>query len=211
MNTIYYNKDNINYKEIVNILKNDGVGIIPTETVYGIIGNSCSNKAIKRIYDIKKRNSHKALIVLISSFNMLENIGINISKEEEKLMHKFWPGALTIIFDIKDNFHLSNLVLAGQDTIAIRYTSNENLQKIIELLGYPVVAPSANLEGDETGINPDKIKESFDHKVDFFVNQGIIDNNTCSTLVKVTREGIKILREGVITKENLIKEGFIVI
>lgn len=208
MKTKYYHIQNIDYEEIAKLIKENKIGVFPTETVYGIGANAKSDEAIQKIYDLKKRDANKALIVLISSIDMLDPIGLEVNALEKKLMHKFWPGALTIILSINSQFNLSPLVLGGGSTVAIRYTSKELLQKIISLANTPIVAPSANMQGNKTGTNPLEIKKDFEGKIAYFIDEGIIANDVPSTLVKVNNQKVQVLREGLITKEMLQKEGF---
>ena len=208
MKTRYYYVENFCYDEIADFINQGECGIFPTETVYAIIASAKKESAIKKVYELKKRDANKPLIVLISSFDMLEDIGVNINETERKLMTKFWPDALTIIFDINDNFSLCPLLLGGKNTVAIRYTRKYILQNLIDFWTGPLVAPSANLQGEHTGAKIDFIKKDFDGKVPFFVNEGSIINDTPSTLVKVVDGKLQILREGAIKKERFIKEGF---
>ncbi len=208
MKTKIYNINNLDYGAIAKMLNKNKIGIFPTETVYGIIAKATSTKALKRIYKVKKRDENKALIVLIASLSMLDDIGLKVSPKEQELMTKFWPGALTIILDIKDSFSLSPLVLGGNKTLAVRYTSKEILQKVIALANTPVVAPSANFQGEKAGTNPKDLLSSFAGQVDFLVDEGIISRDIPSTLVRVEKDKVKVLREGIITKDMLKKEGF---
>ena len=82
---------NLKYKKIIEILKKDGVGVLPTDTLYGLIGSAFSKKAINRIYKIKKRNKSKKFIILISNISDLKKFNVNINKEQAKILAKFWP------------------------------------------------------------------------------------------------------------------------
>ncbi|MEI6581241.1 MAG: Sua5/YciO/YrdC/YwlC family protein, partial [bacterium] len=88
---------NLKYKKIIEILKHDGIGVMPTDTIYGLVGSAFSKEAVRRIYKIKKRNKKKKSIVLISSLKDLEKFKIKINKEQAKILKKFWPGKVSII------------------------------------------------------------------------------------------------------------------
>ena len=117
-------------------IKNGKIAIFPTETVYGIGPNAFDNKAC---------------IVLISDINMLNELVQNTNEIEKKLIKEFWPGALTIVFDKKEECKLPDVVTAGKTTIAVRMTDGEISKMIVQKAGVPVVAPSANLSGKPSG------------------------------------------------------------
>ena len=169
---------NLKEKEIINILKRGGVGIMPTDTLYGLVCSAFSRKAIKRIYKIKKRNKKKKLIVLISSIKDLENFGVKINKNQAKILKKFWPGKVSIIIG----------------STAFRLPKNKKLIEIIKKTG-PLVAPSANPEGLAPAKNIIEAKEYFGNSVDFYLDKGNLKSQP-SKLIKIDKNGeIKILRD----------------
>lgn len=107
-------------KEIVNILKTGGVVITPTDTVYGIIADSLNEKAVKKIYDLKNREYSNPMSVVVSSINMISKITKNITELEKKVIEKFLPGPLTIIFE--KNEAIPEIVTAGKTTIRDKNT-----------------------------------------------------------------------------------------
>jgi L-threonylcarbamoyladenylate synthase len=174
--------------KIIKILKNDGVGVIPTDTLYGLVGSAFSKKAINRIYKIKNRDKSKKLIVLISSLKDLEKFKIKINKEEAKILEKFWPGKVSII--IKN--------------IAFRYPKNKKLLELLKKTG-PLVAPSANKEGENPAESIKKAKEYFKDSIDFYLGGGTLKSKP-STLLKIEKEKIEILREGIVKINNRNKK-----
>ena len=189
--------------EVASAILDGQIVVFPTETVYGIGTNALNEKSCQRIFEIKKRPLNKPLIILISNFEMLEKIVEEPDELSKKLMDKFWPGELTIILKKKNNSIIPNIVTNG-DNIAIRMTNHELLRRIIEKINVPIVAPSANITGKETGT---KIKEIINDLsiVDYVIDYGDIDNGISSTIVKVENNMIKLLREGKINKEELEK------
>lgn len=174
-----------NWQKAIKILKNDGVGVIPTDTLYGLVGSAFSKTAINRIYKIKNRNKDKKLIVLISSLNDLKKFKIKITKEEAKILEKFWPGKVSII-------------LGG---LAFRYPKNKALLEILDKTG-PLVAPSANIEGGKPAENINEAKEYFGpastqggDDVDFYLSGGTLKSDP-STLIRIINNKIEILRQG---------------
>lgn len=153
------------------ILKNDGVVVLPTDTLYGVIGNVLSKKAVKRIYKIKGRNENKPFIVLINSYKQLEIFGIKLGKNEIKVLEKFWPGKVSVILPCK--LSKWKYIHRGVNSIAFRMIGKKNkkLFNLIEKVG-PVVAPSANTEGKMPARNITEAKRYFNDNVDLYISLG---------------------------------------
>lgn len=177
--------------------------IFPTETVYGIGTNALDENACKKIFEIKGRPKNKALIVLVSDLDMLGKMVDSISAIEQKLIEKFWPGPLTIIFKKKEKCGISNIVTGGKSDIGVRMTNGKIVKMLLKEAGVPIVAPSANLSGNPTGVKIENIIEELGDKVDYILDCGDIDDDITSTVVQVKGNVIYILREGKITKEEL--------
>ena len=119
--------------------------VFPTETVYGLGANALDENAVKKIFKAKGRPSDNPLIVHISNFEMLDTVAHNVSDTAKKLMEKFWPGPLTLIFKKKDC--IPTVVTAGLPTVAVRFPGHNTAVEVIERAGVPVAAPSANISG----------------------------------------------------------------
>ena len=192
-----YYKGMLSKNEIVTIaddIKKGKIFVFPTETVYGIGTNVYNEESCKKIYEIKKRPEWKPLIVLISDSKMLNGLVKNINDIEKKLIDTFWPGPLTIVFQKKENLLISKYVSAGLDTIGIRMTDGEIVQKIIR---------KANLSGRTDGTKILEIMDEVGNGIDGIIDIGDISNSIPSTLVQVFENKIKVLREGKISKEKL--------
>ena len=147
----------------------------------------------------------RPLTLLISDISMLEKIVSSISPLEQKLIDTFWPDSLTIKFHKKKDI-LPDIISAGDDFVRVRLIGRENiLYEIIEYIKIPIVAPSANLSGNLTGTKIENIRKEFDGKVDYILDYGDIESDVTSTLVEVKNAQIFILREGKVTKEDLLK------
>jgi len=205
MKAKYFSKEkNINIEDIEEIsegMKKGKICIFPTDTVYGIGTNALDEKACKKIYEIKNRDRQKPLIVLVSDIEMLNRIVEDINDIEKKLIETFWPGPLTIIF--KKKAIISDVLTDSKQYVGVRMTNGEIAKLIIEKAKVPIVAPSANISGSPTEINPKKIREQFEEKVDYIIDYGILESDTTSTVVKVEENKIHILREGKISRERL--------
>lgn len=199
MKTKYFDwKNNVDESElnkIKEILDNDGVIIFPTDTVYGIACNCFSEKAIKKVFDIKKRPENKPINVLSNSLDKIKLVSRNINEKEEFLINKYMPGALTIILD--KNEKVSDILTAGLDTIGVRIPKNNISLRILENVSYPLATTSANISGDSAGIKITDFLKEFDGVVDAIIDGGETDLKVASTIVRVeSGNKLKIIREG---------------
>ena len=190
-------------KDIVDKLNKGYIGITPTDTVYGIMGDATKEDVIKRVFNVKKRDYNNPLLMLVSDIDMLKEY-IYISNDiEKKLIDKYWPGRTTLILKKKDN--VSNLLTGNRDNVGVRIPDNKELLDIIKLFGKPVISTSANISGSDTITSVDQIEEELKHSVDFIVDGGILDNKG-STIVYAIDNELKILRDGDLSSK--IKEDF---
>lgn len=207
MKATYSNqKEEIKEEEIKQAAKQIQKGnlvLFPTETVYGIGANALDETAVKKIFIAKGRASDNPLIVHISNLKMVEELVGEISKLERKLMETFWPGPLTIILNRKSKEIIPNIVTASLDTVGIRMPSNVIAQKLIEMAGVPIAAPSANISGKPSGTKIEDIIEELQEKVDYILDGGITNIGLESTVIRVEEDIVRILRPGKVTKEQL--------
>lgn len=199
-------KDVNNYEDMDNaakVIKDGGLVLFPTETVYGIGANAFNDDAVKNIFVAKGRAQDNPLILHIANLEMLDEIAENISELEYKLMDSFWPGPFTIILNKKKG--IANEATCGGDTVGVRMPSNRIAYELIKRAGVPIAAPSANISGRPSGTNLEDIIEELRDKVDFIIDGGESEIGLESTVVRVIDGEIKILRPGKITKEDMIK------
>jgi L-threonylcarbamoyladenylate synthase len=190
-------------KEIAMLIKNGGIVLFPTETVYGIGTNGLDEKAVQKLYKVKKRDTKNPINLLVSSMSMIEEITKDISPIEYKLMETFFPGPFTIILKRKNI--IPNIVTANSDFVGIRMPSSEISKKLVEFAGVPIAAPSANISGKPSGTNLLDIKDEFSNQLDFIVNGGESRIGIESTIVKVIDDIPHVLRPGFITPEQIKK------
>lgn len=182
-----------NKKEIINILKNDGVGVMPTDTIYGLVGSAFSKKAVDKIYKIKGRNDKKPFIVLISSISDLKKFKIKHTNKLQfiGMFNKFWPGKVSVILDCDSSKF--KYLHRGIKSIAFRFPKNKKLIEILKKTG-PLIAPSANPQGLKPAENIVQAKKYFGDNVDFYLSGGVLKGKP-STLIKIDKDSqIKILR-----------------
>lgn len=209
--TKYIKREEINDEVILEVgsaLREGKLVVFPTDTVYGLGTNAYFNDACQKIYDVKGRPSYKPLTLLISDIDMLKDMVSDISHVEEKLINTFWPGPLTIKFKKKLGV-FPDIVSAGDDYIRVRLINDSVTSKFIDFACVPVVAPSANISGHETGTKIDNIINELGGKVDYIIDCGDIESDEVSTIVQVENEEIILIREGKIKREQLSKISFV--
>jgi len=197
------NIDNLKIEEAANIIKNGGLVVFPTETVYGIGANGLNPEAVEKIYIAKGRKQDNPLILLISNKEMLEQITEKPTEIELKLMEAFWPGPLTIV--LKRKSVVPDIVTAGLDTVGVRLSSGKIARQLIEASNCPLAAPSANVSGKPSGTTVEDIFEELKDKVDCIINGGKSEDGLESTVVRVIDGIPNILRPGKITPEQIKK------
>ncbi|MBU6382909.1 MAG: threonylcarbamoyl-AMP synthase [Verrucomicrobia bacterium] len=188
-------------RRAVEALKNGEPVIFPTETVYGLAAPIFHKEAVKKIFTIKGRPQDNPLIAHISSLEEAEGIG-EISDAFLKLAEAFWPGPLSIV--VRKKRAVPEIVSAGLPTIAIRMPSHPIARSLIEEVGVPLVAPSANLSGKPSPTCLADCLEDLDGKVRLAVDGGECEVGIESTVIGLLPEPVY-LRPGAITKEAIEK------
>lgn len=179
-------------REIERIILGGGVGVLKTDTLYGLVGSALSKRAVWRIYKLKRRSPKKPFIILISSIKDLLIFEIKIDFITRKILNRFWPGRISIILPCSS----PNLLYLhrGVNSLAFRVPANERLIKFLRKTG-PLIAPSVNLEGLKPAQTIKKAKKYFGNKVDFYVDSGK-SSATPSTLIAIKDRNIIIERKG---------------
>jgi|WetSurMetagenome_2_1015567.scaffolds.fasta_scaffold122343_2 L-threonylcarbamoyladenylate synthase len=177
----------------------DGVIVIPTDTIYGISAGYDRPLAIEKIYQLKKRSKEKALPVLIGSLDQLTLVAETIPDAAHQLVETFWPGALTIILPKRKNLPNN---LSEYNTIGVRMPNFPFILELLQACG-PLATTSANISG---GTNPTRILEVLEQLpdgIDYYLNGGQTDGDIASTVVDCSSHEIRVLREGLISAEQI--------
>lgn len=183
------------------ILRNGGLVAFPTETVYGLGGNALNPEASKKIYAAKGRPSDNPLIVHIGKKEDLYPLVNSVSEKAERLMDAFWPGPLTIILPKSEL--VPKETTGGLDTVAIRFPVHPFAKKMLENVGVPVAAPSANLSGRPSTTRASHVTEDLDGRVDMIIDGGDVPIGVESTIIDMTGEIPMLLRPGYVTKAQM--------
>ena len=184
--------------EMAQILKNDGVISIPTDTVFGICASINSKIAYSKLIKVKRRPLNKAFPVMCSNIEQIKSIAI-VDEIAEKLIKTFMPGPITLV--LKKSSTLPEYVTNGKDTIAVRMASSKTIEELITKIGSPLFMTSANQSGQLECSNLDEIEKACP-SLDGMM-EGEVFYSMGSTIVDCTSKEIKILREGPISFEEI--------
>lgn len=184
-----------------NLLENDEVVAIPTETVYGLAGNIFSEKAIKKIFETKKRPFFNPLIVHVYSLNCLESICSEIPLKAKLLANNFWPGPLTLV--LKKRNSISDLVTGGKDTVAVRIPNHPLALDLLSKLNFPLAAPSANPFGSISPTTAEHVANYFSNTLPLVLDGGNCENGIESTIIGFENEEPILYRLGAISREEI--------
>lgn len=183
------------------ILREGGLVVFPTETVYGLGADALNPLAAQKIYAAKGRPSDNPLIVHIADPSEAEGL-VHTSALYYKLARAFMPGPLTVIMPKKEC--IPKEVTAGLDTVAIRCPQHPVARELIACAGVPVAAPSANLSGSPSPTDASHVKDDMKGRVDMIIDGGACEVGLESTIVKIESESeLTLLRPGAVTKEDL--------
>jgi len=182
-------------QDIVSLLKNGQVGILPTDTLYGLVGSALNKDTIERIYKLKRRSPEKPSIILISSLNDLEQFSIHLDSPTKKILEKIWPNPVSVVLPCQDEklFYLHR----GTNALAFRIPNDQELLNLLKQTG-PIIAPSANPEGESPSQTIEEAKKYFAQGVDFYLDGGVL-NNPPSTLIQIKDHQVHVLRQGSFT------------
>lgn len=192
------NKEGI--EKASKIIKSGGIVVFPTDTVYGIGCNPYNKEAIQKIYKIKSRESSKSLPILAFSKDVAAKI-VEFDKNAEKIAEKIWPGPLTLILKLTDEKLKASLNIDNK--IAIRVPKHQCTLELLEKCNF-LVGTSANISGTGPFRNPEECYQNI-QDFDLFLDGGTITSDGESTIIEFEEGKLKIHREGVLTRKEIMK------
>ena len=196
-------------KKTVNFLKLSNIVGLPTETVYGLAGNAYSDKAIKKIYSLKKRPRRNPLIIHYYNYEKAKK-DVYFNKNFFKLYKRFCPGPITFVLKKNKNSNISSLATARLNTVAIRFPKHKVIKTLLRFLSFPLAMPSANISSGLSPIDAFNVFEEFKKKLKIIIDGGRSKFGIESTVVDLTNQP-KILRPGIIGPneiKNVLKSNF---
>jgi len=187
-------------KKSIEILNAGGLIVFPTDTIYGLASKFDNLSAIQRIYTVKDRDQTKALAVLVGNISQVEEVSDEIPPIAKRLMEKFWPGALTIVLQ-KSNKIVTPL--SQDNSIGIRIPDDQFVRLLSENTG-PLATTSANISGLPSTTNVSEVLAQLRDLVDLIIDGGESPGGVASTVVDCRKNVIELLREGAISKQDLL-------
>jgi L-threonylcarbamoyladenylate synthase len=190
-------------RRAAEIIRQGGIVAFPTETVYGLGANALDENAVRKIFVAKGRPADNPLIVHICREQELAKLVQTIPPLAKKLMKRFWPGPLTIVF--KKKKIVPDIVTAGLETVAVRMPANKVALALIKECGFPIAAPSANIAGKPSGTTAKHVLEDFEGKIDAIIDGERTRYGIESTVVAVRDNEVTLLRPGALSLESIQK------
>jgi L-threonylcarbamoyladenylate synthase len=174
-----------NNEKLVGTLKGGGVVVMPTDTIYGIVGQAEKKDTVEKIYNLKNRQPEKPCIILVHDVSVLTKFSVNLSAEQINILNQYWPGPVSIIVECfnDDLFYLHR----GTNTLAFRMPKNENLRLLLTMTG-PLIAPSANIEGQNPAEDITQARAYFGDGVDLYIDGGYVAGKA-SKLLRLNSDG----------------------
>lgn len=197
------NPDKKTIQKACSILKGGGLVAFPTETFYGLGADALNDQALKKLFALKRREHAKPLLVIIAQKKQLNALVSEIPPAAEKLMNRFWPGPLTIIF--KARKELPSLLTGGTDTVGIRIPSYPVAKHLSLAFGLPLTATSANLSGGKNPTTAQDVRDQLGEGVDIVLDAGQTAGRKGSTIIDVTVSPPRIVREGDVPVDEVEK------
>jgi L-threonylcarbamoyladenylate synthase len=188
-------------RRVAQAILRGGVAAFPTETFYGLGADAGNDEALQKIFQIKGREDNKPLLVLIAEREWLPGLVRSIPPVAARLMEKFWPGPLTLVFEASPE--LSSLLTAGTGTVGVRISPHPVAQALVRAVGRAITATSANLSGQPSASVAAEVLRTIGNRVDAILDGGQTAGGLGSTVVDVSGASFRILRQGAVTRAEL--------
>jgi L-threonylcarbamoyladenylate synthase len=177
------------------------VAVFPTETVYGIGADIRKPDAVRRVFEVKRRDRSQPLMAHCSSPIQMREYVAEVPAWVQPLMTHFWPGPLAIVFRKTD--HVPDVVTGGRDSVGIRMVGHPVARDLIEELGAPIAGTSANLSGEPATSRFDSIDQSLLEQVDVALDSGLCGKDVASTVLDVTCDPPRVIRVGAVSVQEI--------
>lgn len=191
----------VGLNKAVLIIRSGGLVAYPTESFYGLGVSAWNEKAIKRLFDIKKRQEDHPILLLIPTKSLLNQYVTHIPDIASQIIEEFWPGGLTLIFEANPDLPL--LLTSGTGKIGLRLSSHPVATALTQAVGTAITGTSANISGQPACSNAESVRQSLGKSVDFVLDGGETEGDKGSTVMDITTDPPVILREGMVTREQL--------
>jgi L-threonylcarbamoyladenylate synthase len=193
-------------KKAAQVILQGGIIAFPTETFYGLAADAGNEAALKKIFQVKKREEGKALLLLIAEKGWLKELVQDISPLAERLVNRFWPGPLTLVFQASPQ--ISPLLTADTGKIGVRLSPHPVTQALVQAVGRAITGTSANLSGQPGILTAREVFQSLGDSLDAVLDGGKTAGGPGSTVLDVSDPSPRLIREGMISRdewENVIR------
>lgn len=188
----------VDLDSLVDVLKQGQTLVYPTETTYGLGCDATNTEAVNKVFQIKKRQKDKSVLVIASHVNMMMDY-VKWTPKMQELAMKYWPGPLTMVVPLKRRVELPEGVVSPDNTIAFRVTEHPLVFELTEKLGRPLVSTSANIASLESPYDIESVLAMFqdaEAQPDIIIDAGELPHHAPSTVIKVVGNFIEVLRQG---------------
>lgn len=192
--------------EAAGVIKTGGVISFPTQYLYGLGADALNADAVNRVFGIKHRSYKKPILVLVKSLEDLERIVRSIPPVASRIIEKFWPGGITIIFEAKETLPVN--LTAGTGKIGVRLPEHPVAAALVNSIGGPMTGTSANIAGNAGCSRISALDPRIAEKLDLILDAGPLKGGIGSTVVDVTGESPMILREGAVPSMAIFSQGY---
>jgi len=196
-----------NFKKTINkaieSIKKGEVIVCPTDTVYGLIADATNEKAVEKVFKIKRRPKGKPIPIFVRDLKMAKRL-VEIDKEREKILKKIWPGKVTVVLKKREKIEV---VGVAKKTIALRIPNYKLVNILLSKLNRPLTGTSANISGKPASTKIKEVTSQFEKQKflpDLVLNGGILKKSLPSTVVDLTKKKPKILRTGAVKIKNIL-------
>jgi L-threonylcarbamoyladenylate synthase len=184
-------------KKAVNVIRNGGIVVYPTDTVYGLGADALNPTAVQRVFTVKNRPMHLPLPVVVRDLTMAKRLAV-VDDQAQRLIDAFWPGALTIILEKKPFVPL--ILTGGGSSVGLRVPNHSVPLMMLELCGVPLVATSANKHGGASPVVAEEAQRQLGNEVDLILDGGPASGQP-STIIDLTKRPPLLVRRGPITRD----------
>lgn len=188
-------------QEIVDVLEEEGLVALPTDTVYGLVADIFSEAALERLVDLKARPHDKPIPIFIASIDDLGKIAREVPEAAERLARRFWPGPLTLILDA--SAQIPEAITAGTGTVGVRIPKLPLIDCILKALDRPITGTSANKSGGANPVTPKDVLRGLRRQFDLLVDGGETGSCIPSTVLDCTQFPLRIIRTGAVERGTI--------
>ena len=198
-----------NFKKIVEIsvklIKKGKILVFPTDTVYGLLVDATNEKAVKKLFKIKKQSKGKPIPIFVKDMKMARELAY-FNKFQEKFSREVWPGKITVVLKRKNS--LPKILFGNKKTIGLRIPNHKLVNILLKKLNFPLTGTSANISSKP---HSTRIKEIIDqfrerrNRPDLVLDNGNLEPSLPSTVIDLTEKSPKILRRGEISEKEILK------